>query len=179
MAAMGEALSRDGTVDRRWFALYTKPHKEYLVQEILQSRGVETYLPEIAVVERRRDRRSMKPFLPHYLFARFNPHGNRFAKARWTPGLRRIVSAGGRPVAVPNEVVTYLRHRLEDAQEVDVPDCPFKKGDVVRVAHGPLEGLEAIFDEQISPEGRVWVLLKVMSRLVRTQIDLEDLISPY
>lgn len=179
MATAQEALSQDGTVDKRWFALYTKPHKEYLVQEVLRSRGVETYLPEIAVVERRKDRRSMKPFLPHYLFGRFNPQGERISNARWTPGLRRIVSAGQRPVPVPDEVVAYLQRRLEDAEDVDVPDSPFKKGDVVRVARGPLEGLEAIFDEQVSPEGRVWVFLKVMNRLVRTKLDMEDLIPPY
>ena len=139
----------------QWYALYTKPHKEYLVQEVLCHNGVETYLPQVAVAIRRRDRRSMKPFLPQYLFAYFNPDEQRFADVCWTPGLRRIVSAGGRPVAVPDEVVMYLRRRLENMQTTDVPDAPFKKGEVIRIARGPLEGLEAIFDQQITPKGRV------------------------
>lgn len=179
MSAEGMGGVQGGGAARHWFALYTKPHKEYLVQNVLSSTGVETYLPEVAVVQQRRDRRSMKPFFPHYLFARFDPQSDQLVKAQWTPGLRRIVSAGGRPVPVPDEVVTYLRHSLRKRVERDVPDSPYKKGDVVRVARGPLEGLEAIFDEQITPEGRVWVLLKVMSRLVRTELDLADLIPPY
>ena len=161
---------------RNWYALYTKPHKEYLVQEVLRNNGVETYLPQIAVAVRRRDRRSMKPFLPQYLFAYFDPDGQHFANVRWTPGLRRIVSAGGRPVVVPDEVVMYLRRRLENMETTDVPDAPFKKGEVIRITRGPLEGLEAIFDQQITPKGRVLVLLNVMSRLVKTELDLEDLI---
>ncbi len=161
---------------RNWYALYTKPHKEYLVQEVLRNSGIETYIPQIAVVVRRRDRRSMKPFLPQYLFAYFDPGEQRFADVCWTPGLRRIVSAGGRPVIVPDEVVMYLRRRLEHMQVTDVFDAPFKKGEVIRIARGPLEGLEAIFDQQITPKGRVLVFLNVMSRLVKTELDLEDLL---
>ena len=56
---------------------------------------------------------------------------------------------------------------------------PFEKGEPVHIHRGPLEGLEAIFDQQITPEGRVWVFLKVMSRLVRTELDLADILPPY
>lgn len=159
-----------------WYALYTKPHKEYLVQEMLRNNGVTTYLPQIAVVVQRRDRRRMKPFLPQYLFAYFDPHMQHFADICWTPGLQRIVSAGGQPVVVPDEVVFYLRRRLMHMQETDISDAPFKKGEVIRIVRGPLEGLEAIFDQQITPRGRVLVFLNVMSRLVKTELDLEDLI---
>jgi transcriptional antiterminator RfaH len=161
-----------------WFALYTKPHKEYLVCDVLCSEGVETYLPEVAVVVCRKDRRSMCPFFPQYLFARFDPHDETGARVQWTPGLRRIVSTGGRPVPVPDEAVRYIRCRLEK-EVVTEPDSPFKKGQVVRVARGPLEGLEAVFDRRLSAKGRVRVFLKVMSRLVATELDLEDLLSPY
>jgi transcriptional antiterminator RfaH len=171
-----EGQSKKARSKRNWYALYAKPHKEYLVQEVLSTNGIETYLPQIPVVVRRRDRRSMKPFLPQYLFAHFDPDEQRFADISWTPGLRRIVSAGGRPVVVPDEVVMYLRRRLENMQETDVLDAPFKKGEVIRITHGPLEGLEAIFDQQITPKGRVLVFLNVMSRLVKTELDLEDLI---
>jgi len=174
--AVTEGESKKSQSRRTWYALYTKPHKEYLVQEVLSNNGVEIYLPQIPVVVRRRDRRSMKPFLPQYLFACFDPDEQHFSDICWTPGLRRIVSAGGRPVVVPDEVVMYLRRRLENMQVMDVPDSPFKKGEVIRITRGPLEGLEAIFDEQITPKGRVLVFLNVMSRLVRTELDLEDLI---
>jgi len=176
MVAEDKETQTEEKPKKSWFALYTNPHKEYLVQEILSNNGVETYLPQIAVAVRRRDRRSMKPFLPQYLFAHFDPEIQHFADIRWTPGLRRIISAGGRPVVVPDQVVMYLRRRLEHMQTTDVPDSPFKKGEVVRITRGPLEGLEAIFDHQITPKGRVLVFLNVMSRLVKTELDLEDIL---
>jgi transcriptional antiterminator RfaH len=165
------------TSGKRWYALYTKPHKEYLVQSLLRNQGVEVYLPEIAVAVRRRDRREKKPFFPHYLFARLDLEGRQVAKAQWTPGLRRIVSAGGRPVVVPDEAVAHIRQRLAKMVETE-PKGPFKRGDVIRVLRGPLEGLDVVFDRTLSPDGRVRVFLELVSRLVAAELDVADLL-PY
>ena len=162
---------------KHWFALYTKPHKEYQVRGLLCDQGIEIYLPEVRVAARRRGRREKKPFFPHYLFARLDPRDGLMAKVHWTPGLRRIVSCGGQPVPVPDEVVTYLRRRLEAMGVVELED-PFRKGDTVRVVRGPFEGLDAIFDRRLSPEGRVRVFLELMGRLVATELDTGDLLAP-
>ena len=159
---------------KRWFALYTKPHKEYMVQGLLHSHKVETYLPEIAVAVRRRDRRDKKPFFPHYLFARLEPHSDQMAKAQWTPGLRRIVSAGGQPVPIPDEIVAHIRQRLEMMVE-EQPAVPFRHGEIVHVTRGPFEGLNAMFDRALSPDGRVRILLEMVGRLVAADLDVEDL----
>jgi transcriptional antiterminator RfaH len=163
-----------GANGKRWFALYTKPHKEYMVQGLLRDRAVETYLPEIAVAVRRRDRRDKKPFFPHYLFAFLEPHGDQMARLRWTPGLRWVVSAGGQPVPVPGELMGHIRQRLATMVEEE-GGVPYTRGEIVRVVRGPFEGLNAMFDRTLSPEGRVCVLLELMDRLVSTELDLGDL----
>jgi len=162
---------------RQWFALYTKPHKEYLVRDILQRRGVEAYLPEVRVANPRRGRRTWRPFFPQYLFARFDPWSGEAVRVQWTPGLRRVVSAGGQPVPVPDGVVSHIRHRLERMVVVQ-PEGPFKKGDRVRILRGPFEGLDAVFDRRLTPEGRVRVFLELMSRWVAAELDLGDLLPP-
>lgn len=161
--------------DRHWFALYTKPHKEYLVRDRLSGRGVDVYLPEVRVAVRRRDRREMRPFFPHYLFARLDWTEGLMAQLRWTPGLRRIVSADGQPVPVPDEVVAALRRCLADMGEIG-PEEPFHRGDLVQMIAGPFEGLEAVFERRLSPQGRVRVFLELMSRWVATDLDIEDLL---
>jgi transcriptional antiterminator RfaH len=167
----------DNAVARRerWFALYTKPHKEYVVQGLLRGQQVETYLPEIAVAVRRRDRRDKKPFFPHYLFVRLDPHSDQMAKVHWTPGLRRVVSAGGQPVPIPDETVAHIRQRLETEVE-EQSAVPFRHGEIVHVTRGPFEGLNALFDRALSPQGRVRVLLEWMGRLVGADLDVEDLL---
>jgi len=161
-----------------WFALYTKPHKEYLVRDLLCTKKIEVYLPEIAVKTKRRDRRGKRPFFPHYMFARLDPRDGMIAKLRWTPGLRSIVSMGGRPVPVSDEVVQEIRRRLAAMAQVE-PEERFRRGDVVRVMRGPFEGLDAVFDRKLSAEGRVRVFLEWMSRQVAAELDVEDLLPPW
>jgi transcriptional antiterminator RfaH len=159
----------------RWFALYTKPHKECLVKELLSARQIEVYLPEIAVKSKRRDRRDKRPFFPHYMFARLDLQDGSIANLRWTPGLRSIVSMGGQPIPVPDEVVQELRRRLATMAQVE-PEERFRKGDVVPVVRGPFEGLDAVFDRALSAQGRVRVFLQWMSRQVAAELDVEDLL---
>jgi transcriptional antiterminator RfaH len=165
------------TSGKVWFALYTKPHKEYLVRDLLCRQGCEVYLPEVAVAVRRRDRRECKPFFPHYLFARLVPGSEAMARARWTPGLRAIVSADGQAIPVPDEVIGHIRRRLA-TMEMGRPEEPFRKGEAVRVQRGPFEGLDAVFDRRLSPAGRVRVFLQWMSRWVAAELDLGDLLPP-
>jgi transcriptional antiterminator RfaH len=160
-----------------WFALYTKPHKEHLVSDLLGAQKVEVYLPEIAVKTRRRDRRAKRPFFPQYLFARLDPQDAMIAKLRWTPGLRCIVSMGGRPVPVPHEVVQEIHRRLATIAQAE-PEEPFRPGDAVHIMRGPFEGLDAVFDRTLSAQGRVRVFLQWMSRRVAADLDLEDLVPP-
>jgi len=157
-----------------WLALYSKPHKEYFVREHLGRQGIEVYLPEVRVACPRRDRRLSKPFFPHYLFARLDASDPRMADLRWTPGLRAVVSANGQPVPVPDAVISILRQRLATIGPGRERE-PFREGDRVRVASGPFEGLEAVFDRRLSPQGRVRVFLHLISRWVAAELDIEDL----
>lgn len=157
-----------------WLALYTKPHKEAFVRDRLRGQGVDVYLPEVQVATPRRDRRLYKPFFPHYLFARLDAQDTRLGDLRWTPGLRSIVSANGQPVPVPDKVVLLLRQRL--AAIAPLARQPrFHEGDRLRVSSGPFDGLEAVFDRQLSPNGRVRVFLQLLSRWVMADLDVDSL----
>ncbi|MGD2177210.1 MAG: transcription termination/antitermination NusG family protein [Anaerolineae bacterium] len=159
--------------DKIWLALYTKPFKEYQVRDLLSGQGIEVYLPEITVLQR--SGRKKKPFFPHYLFARLDPASGQITDVRWTPGMRYIIRAGNRPVRVPDDVVEHIRRRLAKMGVVR-PEDRFKEGDVVRIARGPLEGLEVVFDRRLSAEGRVRVFLQLVNRLVATEVDAGDLL---
>jgi transcriptional antiterminator RfaH len=164
---------------KNWFAFYTKPHKEYVVRDFLSWQGIETYLPEIGIPARRPDHsRAKRPFFPHYLFARLDLQDGTMANVRWTPGLRYIVSLGDRPVPISDETMACLRQRVATLAEEE-PTGPFKQGERVRVLHGPFEGLDAVFDRRLSPEGRVRVFLDWMSRQVAAELDMRDLSPLY
>jgi transcriptional antiterminator RfaH len=159
---------------KSWYALFTKPKREQQVSEILSEKDIETYLPIIRV--RRRRRTSERPFFPRYLFIRVDFNNVGLSEIQWTPGLTDIVSFGGGPTVVPEEIIDRLKERLGEINAGGT-FSPFKKGDKVRITSGPLQDLEAVFDAHLSSEDRVRVLVHILGKLTRTEIDV-DVIVP-
>ncbi|MFQ5813056.1 MAG: transcription termination/antitermination protein NusG [Anaerolineae bacterium] len=158
---------------KHWYALYTKPHKEYHVSTILESKGFETYLPTIQV--RKNRRRKTKPFFSCYLFIRMDP-ADALPGVRWTPGLRRIVCFGQQPAVVRDDVIDTIRHRLERVEASGYPvEQRFKPGDRVLIKSGPLRDLEAVFDRSLSSSDRAKVLVDVLGRLTACELELDCL----
>jgi transcriptional antiterminator RfaH len=158
---------------KRWYALYTKPHKERQVSSLLQEQGIETYLPTVRRKIRRRDRPDRVVYFPCYLFARVDFRATPRSSIAWMPGIRRIVSLGEQPAVVDDAIVSLVRRRLGDMEEVAYGRL--KRGDRVRITSGPLRDLEAIFDRPVSAADRVRVLLDVMGRMTPADIDYSDI----
>ena len=164
------------TGEKVWLALYTQPHKEYMVRDYMLGKQLHVFLPEVRNRVQRRDRPSTRPFFPHYLFIQ-NPGAEVLAEVRWAPGLRRIVAFDGRPVLIADIVIRHLRKRLETFELPD--EEPFEKGQVVHIAEGPFEGMDAIFDRRLSGRDRVRVFLELVSRAqVPVEMDLQHLVPP-
>jgi transcriptional antiterminator RfaH len=158
---------------KRWYALYTKPHKEHQVNNLLQEQGIETYLPTVQRKIRRRDRPDRVVYFPCYLFARVDFQVTPRSSIAWMPGMRRIVSFGQQPAVVDEQLVDLVRRRLGDIEEVSYGRL--KQGDRVRITSGPLRDLEAVFDRPLSAADRVRVLLDVMGRMTPADIDYSDI----
>jgi len=153
--------------------LYTKPHKEQQVRNLLQEQGIETYLPTVRRKIQRRDRPERVVYFPCYLFARVDFQATPRSSIAWMPGMRRIISFGENPAVVDDEIVFLVRRRLGDIEEVGYGKL--KQGDRVRITSGPLRDLEAIFDQPLSAAHRVRVLLDVMGRMTPADIDYSDI----
>ncbi|MGA9349024.1 MAG: transcription termination/antitermination NusG family protein [Anaerolineae bacterium] len=157
---------------KHWYALYTKPQMEQRVSAILQAKGMETYLPTIPIYKGRRQTEKSRAFFSCYLFARMDFGAVGYSSVAWTPGLRRIVSFGGQPTVVRDEVIGMIRHRLERMEVSGYPVAQsFKSGDRVLIKSGPLRDLEAIFDKSLSSSNRAKVLVDVLGRLTVCEIE--------
>ena len=154
-----------------WYALYTKPHKEQHVHSLLEERGFETYLPTIQV--RKSGKKKTEPFFSCYLFVRLASDAS--SSVRWTPGLRRIVSFGEAPAAIPDEAISLIQRRVADMGELDYAACRFKAGEQVVIKDGPLKYLEAVFDRALSNRDRAMILVDMLGRLTRCEVDVSYL----
>jgi transcriptional antiterminator RfaH len=161
---------------KQWYTLHTKPSAEYQVATAMQRRGVQTYLPELESPHSRQERKT-KPFFPCYLFARIDFEVTGLSQLQWTPGLRRIVAFGGRPVPLSDEVIDLVRHRLDGVGATGGRPVghDFHQGDEVRITDGPLQGMLAIFEGPSTPSERVHVLLTFLGHLNRVHVSAADL----
>jgi len=161
---------------KHWYALYTKPQMEQRVSAILQTKGMETYLPTIPVYKGRRRTEKSRAFFSCYLFARMDLSIVGYSSIAWTPGLRKIVSFGGQPAVVRDEVIETIRHRLERMEISGYPVAHgFKSGDRVLIKSGPLRDLEAVFDKSLSSSDRARVLVDILGRLTACEMKLDCL----
>ncbi|MDW8319528.1 MAG: transcription termination/antitermination NusG family protein, partial [Anaerolineae bacterium] len=161
-----------------WYVVQTKPRQERLAAAALELLWrTPTFLPE--VIQPQRGRRTLAPLFPAYLFVQADLAQTPLSGLNATPGVVRVVEVGGRPQPVPAAVVEALRRRVEEVNEAGgLPTHPFRPGEVVRIARGPLAGLEAVFLGPMRPAQRVRVLLNFLGGLTEAEIEVEALAQP-
>lgn len=162
---------------RAWYVVKAKPRQEEQVSAVLGLRGIEVFLPELAVWTggpRPGAAPRLEPLFPGYLFARLDLRTPEWLTARAAPGVAYFLGAEGVPSAVPDDLVEGVRARAE-AQRRRGWRTPFQAGDRVLIASGPLVGLEAVFDGMLSASGRSRVFVAVLSRLVPVTVPIADL----
>lgn len=136
--------------------------------EILEGKGVEVFLPTIRVWRARLRREKEEPFFPCYLFARFDVESMGPSVLQWIPGLKRVVGFDGHWAVVPEEVIEYVKTRIQEINEKGYGGI--MPGERVRIVKGPLKGLEAVFETPLPASKRVRILLEFLGSLRRCEI---------
>lgn len=167
-------LEASESVESRWYALIVKPRVERHIATVLTNRGFEVFLPT-QQVKRQRSGRVVtldKPIFPNYLFARF-PWAQRL-EVITSPGVHSIVSFSGRPAPVLEEEIARLRRVTRAPLAVVVWDY-LENGALVRIASGPLQGLEGRLVETKSVT-RLVINVEILQRAVAVAIDRADVV---
>ena len=152
----------------QWFVVSTKARREQFAQEQLSRRAVETFLPRILEPGRFGMKPLIAPLFPGYLFVHIELEEQYFHVV-WTPGVRRFIGFGELPCPVDDAVIDFLHARIGSEGIVRVTRV-FKEGDVVRIKHGPFEGLIGIIENPGCGHGRVRVLMELLRRQTRVDV---------
>lgn len=151
-----------------WFAARTQPRHEKNVERHLRMREIETYLPLQREVRCWNGRRAQVeiPLFPGYVFLRLCLR-DRF-KALEHPSIVSFVSFGGRPATLPDMEIDALRNTLSQRAAESYPY--FSAGKRVRIAAGPLAGLEGTV---LRKRGKLRLIVSVDFLQRAVAIDLE------
>jgi len=160
-----------------WYVVRTKARSEGFAAATLRSRDVQVYYPRLVVAPwSRRPAESdgaTEPLFPGYLFVRIDL-GRDHARVAWTPGVRSFVAFGDdAPEPVDESVVELLRRRA-DGGELLQPRAALRPGEPVEIRNGPFAGLLGIIDRPVSGSGRVHVLLEILRRKTRVDLDVDQ-----
>ncbi len=133
----------------KWYAIHTRSRHEKQVDLFLSERGVETFLPLVHTLSRRRDRKKYVdiPLFPGYLFV-FTEKERLLFDVKYTRGVTRIIGTDlDAPTPIPDKQIQDIKSIMETEVQLD-PFPYLKKGRMVRVKSGPLKGLEGILVER-------------------------------
>ena len=163
--------------DRKaWYVLTSKPRQDAYAEEQLNNQGYVTYRP-LAMRERRRRGKLVKvteSLFPRYLFIQLDRVEDDWSPIRSTYGVTGFVRFGDFPLSVPDGLIGDLRKRESQFQEKAIDLDRFQRGDVVRIASGPFQGLEAVF-ERYSGEERAILLMNVLNEQAKVSVAPVDL----
>lgn len=155
-----------------WYVLHSKPRKENQVAAYLRSQQIETFYPTLKVdpVNPRASR--IRPYFPRYMFVHVDLDVTGISAVQWVPGAIGIVQFDGCASPVPDAVIYELKRQVAEHNERQASILDnMRPGDHIRITDGPLAGYEAIFDTRLSGTQRVQVLLEMLGRQIRAQVD--------
>lgn len=149
----------------RWYAINAHPKQEDRANDNLMAWNVETFSPKVKRILPNPYASVpvyvSRPLFPRYIFARFDVD-SMLRKILFTRGVRSVVSFGGTPAQVDDEIITLIQSKVAEDGFVEVRD-KLKKGDRVRIEDGPLKSLVGIFKRDVTDRDRVLILLTAIS----------------
>jgi len=153
----------------QWFCIQTKRKYEDFATYNLEQKGITVYSPKFEehIVRNYRNVQRFVPLFPSYIFAKFDlscEHN----KARWTPGVKEILSNRRGPIQIEDEIIDGIAVALE---QKSFAKSELKTGDMVIVSSGSFQGLNGVFQYYTSGEARVRVLLDLVYRKIVTEFD--------
>jgi transcriptional antiterminator RfaH len=174
----GDGGESDPAQETLWFCLKAQPKREHIAAE-----GLRKQFSIVCFAPRLRSRKLttrgavwfVEAMFPGYFFAHFDYVTQRRA-VEHAPGVRGLVQFGDRLATIDSATIEGLQRRMEADETVTV-DPEIKVGQEVQIAHGPLQGLEALVTQLLPASERVRILLDFLGRSVQMEVSKTTLIQ--
>ena len=156
----------------RWYAIHTRSHFEQKVFDGFSSKDIETFLPKIQVMSRRKDRRKkiLVPLLPGYIFVHTDLNPETYWSIIKTVGVVRMLGFEGKPVPANEEEISSLM--ILDGTDRTVQNKAYmKRGDKVMIMEGPFKGLIGFYLRHKGQSDKVVVSIELLHRSIAVEIE--------
>jgi transcriptional antiterminator RfaH len=159
----------------RWFALRVRSQYDFRVQELLDARGIPTFVPTWSEQVQWSDRvkLAVRPLFSGYVFARFAQLDFETfdaSDAVRIPGVVQILPTSLNPISIPDAEIENLKLML--ASRLPVSRCPYVTGDAVLITHGALAGVSGVV-VRTKGVARLVVSVPMLMASVNVEIDAD------
>ena len=131
-------------LEKKWYALYTKPRWEKKIDTILIRKGIESWCPLQKIERQWSDRKKIieDPLFKSYVFVRIDTTER--SKVLMTDGVLNFVYYLGKPAVIKNEEVDIIKKYLaeKDARISIISKEGFAEETKIIVNHGVFMGNE-------------------------------------
>ena len=155
--------------EKQWYALYTRSRHEKIVEEELQKKGIEAFLPLRKLTRHWSDRvkEIQEPLFAGYLFVRI-PLEERLQVLQ-SRGSVRFVGWNAVPTPIPEKDLAAIRRFIEE--EIAIDPYPYlAKGDRVYVRSGSFKGVEGYIVRK-DQHTRLVISLDLLFQSISVEID--------
>ena len=158
-----------------WYVVHTRSRFENKVNEGLERKSKEVFLPKVLVRSKRRDRKVMirVPLFPGYLFVRTDLDPADQLDIVKTVGIVRFIGNRSGPLPVPDEAIESLRVMVATGLDITT-GTRLKKGDRVIVVHGPFTGINGTFS-RYRGQGRIVVNIDALGQFAAVEVAEDDI----
>ena len=145
-------------LNRKWYAIYTRPRWEKKVNLLLKEKGVEVYCPLNKIKRRWSDRLKTieEPLFKSYVFVKVGDEEK--TAVRMTTGVINFVYWNKKPAIVRDKEIQTIKRFLDEHENIEVYSRELKLNDRVRIIAGSL----------MDQEGKV---LDVRHKAIKVAID--------
>jgi transcriptional antiterminator RfaH len=159
------------TVNKHWFALYTKPRHEFKAAGQLEKLGIEYYLPVITRKKQWSDRKKLvtEPLMRGYIFIHADEKERLIAVEQFS--IVRCVFDNGKPAVIPEWQMENLANFLKKEYDFYMFDGLIP-GTRVRITEGPFHGIIGTI-QQADNQNTFAVSIDLLNRSVLTHISKE------
>jgi transcription antitermination factor NusG len=124
--------------EKKWHAVYTKPHCERKVADMLTRKGIENYCPLNKVLKHGNDRRKIihAPLFPSHVFVRIS--SDEQLTVRQTNGIINFLFWLNKPAVVKDKEIEIIKRFLGEHGFVKLEKTEVHFSDVVKINAAPL-----------------------------------------
>jgi transcriptional antiterminator NusG len=162
-----------------WYAIYTRSRHEAKVYSCLLRKGFISFLPQITVPSRRRDRHLMisTPLFPGYLFVNTKLSPESYYQIINVTGVVKILGINGFFIPIPETTIESL-NKIVSSTRSFYPWEFLAKGDQIRIQEGPLAGVVGTLVDRKDKHRRLVVAVELFKRSVAVELE-SDLVEPW